>query len=256
MKSLTTRLGLPPSGLPGATVRELLQLVLGKFRWFRPERYGFAALDSPVDPEHVDYDRLVAAYEDLKALTVAGRTDKEFLLLVGTKEPDSSYSGALTWVTSASMASKDSWRARHLREVAEIMRLVNAPLGISALDEDIEAKTQRWVRDDVGEVLTFTVRDYSEGLAGLFWRNFFGPPFTRMFGERLSSLPAPSKQDLGDGIILVQPYELPTQAGTPEGVAAERQLISQLGPECFYDHERHLKPTRRPELPHLPPKPG
>jgi hypothetical protein len=47
----------------------------------------------------------------------------------------------------------------------------------------------------------------------------------------------------------VQPYELPTQAGTPEGEARERQIIAHLGPECFYDHERHLKPTRVLDLP-------
>lgn len=248
MKSLMTRVALPASVLPGAKVRELLELILGKFHWFRPERYGFAALDSSLDPERVDYDRLVATYEELNALTVAGRTDKDFLLLVGAKEPDSPFSGALTWVTSVSQATQKTWRARHLREVAEIMQLVEAPLCFAALKDDLKGKTQQWIRDDSGEVLTFTVRDYSEGLAGLFWRNFFGPPFTRMFGERLSALPAPSKQDLGGGIVLVQPYELPTQAGTPEGLAAERQLISQLGAECFYDHERQLKPTRRPEL--------
>ncbi len=103
--------------------------------------------------------------------------------------------------------------------------------------------------------LRLPVRGYSEGLAGLFWRNFFGPPFTRMFGERLSALPSSAKQDLGGGIVLVQPYELPTQAGTPEGLASERQLIAQLGEECFYDHECHLKPSRRPVLPHVLHKP-
>jgi hypothetical protein len=47
----------------------------------------------------------------------------------------------------------------------------------------------------------------------------------------------------------VQPYELPTQAGTPEAIARERQLIEHLGPECFYDHQHHRKPRRRPQLP-------
>jgi hypothetical protein len=92
-----------------------------------------------------------------------------------------------------------------------------------------------------------------EGLAGLFWRNFFGPPFTRLFGERLLSLPPGTHQDLGGGLVLVQPYEQPSQAMTPEGDAAEARLITVLGPECFYDHERHRKPTR---LPVLTPGPG
>ncbi|KFA93810.1 hypothetical protein Q664_07000 [Archangium violaceum Cb vi76] len=93
-----------------------------------------------------------------------------------------------------------------------------------------------------------TVRDYSEGLPGLVWRNFYGPPFVRMFGERLGALPAECRQTLGDDIVLVQPYELPTEAGTESGMAREREFISLLGPECFYDHEHHTLPTRRPVL--------
>jgi len=61
-------------------------------------------------------------------------------------------------------------------------------------------------------------------------------------------MPAECRQELGDECVVIQPYEFPTQAGTPEGDARERQLISLLGPECFYDHERLVKPTRRPEL--------
>jgi hypothetical protein len=35
---------------------------------------------------------------------------------------------------------------------------------------------------------------------------------------------------------------------TPEGDASEQRLITVLGPECFYDHVHHRKPTRVPEL--------
>ena len=99
-----------------------------------------------------------------------------------------------------------------------------------------------------------TVRDYSEGLAGLFWRNFFGPPFVKLFGERLQSLPETCREDLGDGIVLVEPYPKPMDAETQAGKAREQELISLLGPECFYDHERHTLPTRRPELVFPPPR--
>jgi hypothetical protein len=100
----------------------------------------------------------------------------------------------------------------------------------------------------MGTIQTFTLRDPSEGLAGLFWRNLFGPPFTRLFGERLLSLPPGTHQDLGAGLVLVQPYEQPSQAMTPEADAAEARLITVLGPECFYDFQRHQKPTRLPVL--------
>jgi hypothetical protein len=130
------------------------------------------------------------------------------------------------------------------------MRLVDSPFAYSSVGEDVERKRDRFVPhpSGLGQTQAFTVRDPSEGLAGLFWRNFYGPPFTRLFGERLATLPADTRQDLGNGIVLVQPYELPTQAGTPEGDARERELIAHLGPECSYDHERHLRPTRVPEL--------
>jgi hypothetical protein len=102
------------------------------------------------------------------------------------------------------------------------------------------------VPQEIGQRLDFTVRNYSEGLAGLFWRNFFGPPFVRLFGERLASLPEDCSQSLGEELVLVQPYALPSDAGTEQGEARERALIAHLSPECFYDHEHHTPPTRLP----------
>lgn len=248
MTSLVTRISLPPSLLSSTEVRELLELLLEKYRWFRPARYGFASLDASLDPKQVDYTGMVALYEELKAVTVAAKTDRDFLSLFSAKPSDHPLTGGITWVTSAATTTRMAWRERHLREVAEVMRRVHSPIAVTALDEDVKSKTHRWIPNVIGETLTFTVRDYGEGLAGLFWRNFFGPPFVRLFGERLASLPSEFKQELGDGIVMVQPYELPTQAGTPEATARERQLIQHLGPECFYDHEHHRKPTRILEL--------
>jgi hypothetical protein len=130
------------------------------------------------------------------------------------------------------------------------MRLVGSPYASTGLSEDVSRKSEQLVPhpSGFGQSQTYTVRDPSEGLAGLFWRNFYGPPFVRMFGERLVSLPADTRQDLGEGIVLVQPYELPTEAGTPEAEARERELIAHLGPDCFYDHAHHTKPTRLPVL--------
>ncbi|QSQ20427.1 hypothetical protein JY651_34995 [Pyxidicoccus parkwayensis] len=130
------------------------------------------------------------------------------------------------------------------------MRLVGASLAQAGLSDDTYRKKERFIPnpDGFGTLQTFTLRDPSEGLTGLFWRNFFGPPFIRMFGERLKYLPPDTHRELGDGLVLVQPYALPTQAMTPDGDAAEQRLITVLGPECFYDHEHHRKPTRVPEL--------
>ncbi|HVG63306.1 MAG TPA: hypothetical protein VNA24_32375 [Hyalangium sp.] len=127
---------------------------------------------------------------------------------------------------------------------------MNSPVAQTGAADDFDRKEWRIVPspDGIGQVQQFTVRDYSEGLAGLYWRNFLGVPFLRLFGDRLDALPTECRQELSDELVLVQPYVLPTQAGTPEGDARERQLISLLGPACFYDHQRHVKPSRRPEL--------
>ncbi|HEX8702650.1 MAG TPA: hypothetical protein VF815_27700 [Myxococcaceae bacterium] len=213
-------------------------------------RFGRAFIDKPLDPEQIDYGALTAYYERYQNMTVAARTDRDFLLIFPAKDTDPSHTGGITWETSVTEASKSAWRAAHQTQVLEVMQLFGSPLAQTAEDSDIERKRERIVPspDGIGSIQEFTVRDYSEGLAGLFWRNFFGPPFVQMFGERLATLPAEFKHDLGGGIVLVQPYELPTQAGTPEGDALERRIITHLGAECFYDHEGHLKPTRVPEL--------
>ena len=250
MKHLTTHIGLPVGPLPDSVVREFLRQVFETYRWFRPERYGYASLDGRVDPAAIDYDALLACYKELKVLTIAARTDRDYLLISPVKPGEPPYAGEIIWASSAREATKPAWRSAHLQQVLEVMGMMEAPLAQAGTDEDLEGKQWRRIRDPEGfsTTETFTVRDYSEGLSGLFWRNFFGPPFVRMFGERLDSLAGEFKQELGGGIVLVQPYELPTLAGTLEGDARERQLIAHLGPECFYDHQRHLKPTRVPEL--------
>jgi hypothetical protein len=250
MSALDTTICLPPGPLSDTVVREFFRLAFEEFRWFQPARYGFFGLNERLDTGANVHTSLIAYYDELKAITVAARTDRDFFLISTTKRDDPPFAGAITWVTSAMNAKNFAWREAHMRQVVEIMRLVGSPFAYAGVGEDTERKTQRLVphSSGFGQMEISTVRDPSEGLAGLFWRNFYGPPFTRMFGEQLVTLPADARKELGDSITLVQPYELPTQAGTPEGQARERELITHLGPECFYDHERHLKPTRVPEL--------
>ena len=214
-------------------------------------RYGHADLDGKLDPERIDYDALGAFYEERRLLFVAARTDRDFIMIFPlTPVSDRPYAGVISWSTSMKAADKPQWRASHLRQVQEVMSLVGSPLAYAGMSGDIFRKTRRMVPapDGLGDVEEVTVRDYSEGLAGLYWRTFLGAPFLRLFGDRLDALPAECRQELSGEFVLIQPYELPTQAGTPEGDARERQLISLLGPECFYDHEHHVKPTRLPEL--------
>jgi hypothetical protein len=251
VKSLATYIWLPP-GAPSAQItREFFHRVFEDYGWFQPVRYGRATMDQPLDPGRIDHDALVAYYERYKNITVAARTDRDFFLLYPTKPDSPPFVGSLSWETSVTGARKVGWRSAHVQQVAALMRLFGSPLALSAIDADFERKWERLVPnpDGFGSRLTFTVRDPSQGLAGVFWRNFYGPPFVRMFGGRLSDVPAAQKQELDGGIVLVQPYELPTQAMTPDGDAAEQQLCSQLGSACFYDQQRGLMPTHVPDLP-------
>jgi hypothetical protein len=205
-------------------------------------------MDEAIDPAHLDLNPLVAYFEERGWLCVGAKTDRDFIWFSPSRSAEFPHVGEISWTTSVRSASKASWRTALVPQVAELMRLVQSPLAQIGMGQDFEGKTRRWIPQEVGELRVITVRDYSEGLAGLFWRNFYGPPFVRMFGERLGALSAECREVLGEELVLVQPYELPTEAGTESGMARERELISLLGPECFYDHEHHTLPTRRPVL--------
>jgi hypothetical protein len=251
-RHLTTEVWLPPLLPSSATVAELLRLVFIRYRWFAPVRYGaFASWNERLDPDHIDFDALLAVYEERQSLCVAARTDSDYICIFPARADTPQYIGNIIWDAPARSATRPAWRSAHVEQVAEIMRLVRAPLATASMAEDRDRKMKRLVHDGISLVEAFTVRDYSEGLAGLFWRNFLGPPFIRLFGERLADVPPDCRTQLGEELVLVQPYALPTEAGTESGQARERELITQLGPECFYDHARHTPPTRRPFLEHL-----
>ena len=246
--SLDTYIHLPPGPISSDVLRQFLRLVFDEFRWFAPARYGSVSTEEKIPPGRLTVEPLVAFYEEHAALCISAKTEKEFMWVRPSKPSSPPHHGKIIWATSAKSALKSPWRTSHAQQVSEVMRLVQSPLAWCALKNDIKRKTQRLVPEGIGSRLTFNLRDYSEGLPGLFWRNFYGPPFVRMFGERLDALPAECRQKLGEELVLVQPYELPTEAGTESGMARERELISLLGPECFYDHEHHTLPTRRPVL--------
>jgi len=207
----------------------------------------------PVQKGHLPLDAFVNAckgkQEHFNHCLMVMKSDHEFLTLSITK-PDEEfrYVGSLDWVTRASFSAKKAWREAHAVQVARLMKLLRSPYGFAALSSDEERKTHRLVphENGIGSSLESTVRDYSEGLAGVFWRNFYGPPFVELFGDRLKALPPGTFTDQGDGVVLVQPYPLPSDAETPQGQQQEAHLLSLLGPEHFYDFQTHSLPKRRP----------
>ncbi|MFP2908183.1 hypothetical protein ACLESD_24650 [Pyxidicoccus sp. 3LFB2] len=231
-------------------MRELLRLAFKEYRWFEPAQDVFLGEDPNLKPGSTDFSAHLAYYDEAQHLSISDSREKDFLILSTSKRTEFPFVGSVSWSVSVDEQELAGWCSAHLQQVLELMRLVGASLAEAGTFEDTRRKEERFIPnpDGFGTEQTFTVRDPSEGLAGLYWRNFFGPPFVRMFGERLLSLPPSACQELGNGLVLVQPYELPTLAMTPEGDAAEERLITVLGPECFYDHRQHRKPTRVPEL--------
>ncbi len=250
LRYISTYIHLPPGAPSTEVVSRLFQRVFGEYRWFKPQRYGRANMNERMDRDGTNYRALESYYDEFHDITVAARTDRDYLMILPARRDAYPFAGSFIWTTSSVEAKKAQWRSAHLQQVAEVMRLLGSPMAESGLLDDLYGKKTRIVPspDGVGSMQVHTVRDPSEGLAGLYWRNFFGPPFVRMFGDRLLSLPPGTRQELGNDCVLVQPYELPTQAMTAEGDAAEQRLITVLGPECFYDHAQHRKPTRVPEL--------
>jgi len=258
MSQLDTEIRLKPGHVPRDIIREVLRLILEEFRWFIPARHSGTGVgkDRRFKRGRVSLDALVSFYLDTEPALIRvielfeGSEAKDFLFVNTVRESfKHPYAGSLIWCTRVAFAADGDWAVNHLHQVATLMRLLESPLAITAHTDDVEAKHHRMVKADVGLEQVFNLRDYSEGLEGVYWRNFYGPPFVELFGNRLSQLPAGTRQELEGGIVLVQPYALPTDAFTEAGKAREREFIQLLGPECFFDHGQLRPPTRRPRLP-------
>jgi hypothetical protein len=253
---LDTVFALPPGLPPTNTVRELVRRFFSRGRGFHPVRYGGVGMRERLEPGQLTSDVLAAYYDEFKHFYIGAKTDRDFIYFSPERFGEYPFTGCFGWATSVVDARKVGWREEHLQQVVELMRLLGSPLAQSGLSDDFERKNWRLIPNEYGfgSERVFNLRDYSEGLSGLYWRNVFGLPFVDLFGPRLDAIPASQRQSLDGGLVLVQPYELPTQAMTPEGDAAEHQLITTMGPDAFFDLPTLRKPTRVPDLASLLPK--
>jgi hypothetical protein len=243
MTDFETTIWLPPGTLPPSVVRAILQRALSDFG--TPARAGGALPSEPLLDGEAGLEVVVRRAASDGWVTVAGPTDEEQLLISTDRGRDRSYGGQIVRYSARSPADDDP------AEVAQLMRVVVSPLAYVASARDIRRKTEHEVSDSAGRRLEATVEDPSQGLPGLFWRTFLGPPFVRLLGERLNALPSAVAHPLNDELWLLQPYPDPRDADTQAGRARETELIDQLGPEHFYDPVRQQRPTRIPTLPPL-----
>lgn len=138
LRLLSTRFGLPP-GLPTrGTVHEFLRLVLEEFHWLTPVAFGALDPDRML-PAGGCADTLADFYESfregrMKALTVAGTAERDVLRVLPAKPGDFPHAGVARWSTAARVAARSSWRAAHAEQVARLMRLLDAPVAMTARD--------------------------------------------------------------------------------------------------------------------------
>jgi hypothetical protein len=251
MTYLETHITLPPGFLPAEIVRGIVEAAVAD-GWVKLERYGRSEPDTAVQAGVAPVDAAMTLYEQRQRLAVGTARKDAILLFLPDRKGTLSHLGVITWFVKPHRARDRVWREAQAAQVAQIMRRVNSPYAFAAFDDDIQRKTMREARSDQGTIRTYTVRTYADGLAGLFWRNFFGAAFARLFGGPLDALPPDVCRELPGGIRLIQPYDAPEDAMTAGGAAREAEIVAQLGAGAFYDHVQHLQPTLRPQLPALP----
>jgi hypothetical protein len=222
----------------------MLHLVLDVWRWFEPSRIGRVTPDTDL-PKDVTLFDAVRDFGGLERWVALGSSSNRSMLLVSQTAPDEPpHLGRITWLAPSTAGQDPAWREHQAVQVASLMSSLGSPYAYAGIAEDIRRLTHREAEDDRGLTIeTFTVRDHSEGLAGLFWRNFFGEPFRALFADRLSEV----SRNL-DGISMVELCREPALASTDIGRARERDLIGILGADAFYDHAHNAPPTRRPSL--------
>lgn len=98
-----------------------------------------------------------------------------------------------------------------------------------------------------GEAVRAVGRDFGRWLPGLFWVNFFGPPYRRLLGmERLRSTPGWRVVEV-DGGVLVRLGEDPAAWDSAEYAVVEQRVREHLGAELFYSKTAPDGPGRVPD---------
>jgi hypothetical protein len=97
--------------------------------------------------------------------------------------------------------------------------------------------------DELGGVRAIGL-DISRHLPGLYWANYFGPPYVSLIGgHKLMSAPAVRVDAIGPGVLLLL-AEDPRTWSQPSYMAKKRAVVESLGPEYFFDRTAPDRATR------------
>ncbi len=126
---------------------------------------------------------------------------------------------------------------------ADICAHTTAVHGYGAMEEEYVAKN---MAPSSGGGRRAIGLDHSKALPGLYWLNFFGPPYVALLGrERLPTAPAYRVAPAGAGIVL-QLAEEPQAWASAAYREREGAVLAHLGPAYFFDRRDPDRPTVAP----------
>lgn len=91
-------------------------------------------------------------------------------------------------------------------------------------------------------------RDVRASLPGVFWLNLFGRPYLDLIGRQRVLGAHAHRVVAGEHLVMVQAFAAPDQWRSAEGARRRARLITDLGPEHFFDRDDPHKATRAPDL--------
>ncbi|HEX5084341.1 MAG TPA: hypothetical protein VFY40_20035 [Blastocatellia bacterium] len=87
-----------------------------------------------------------------------------------------------------------------------------------------------------------------KALPGLYWLNYFGPPYLQLIGkERLLSAPAYEVQAVADGVFIGS-GDNPKEWNGLEYKGREQQVITHLGEQFFFSKQDPRRETKAPDF--------
>ena len=87
------------------------------------------------------------------------------------------------------------------------------------------------------------------GIPGVYWANFFGPIYVRLFGrEKFLTVPAYQREEMPNGSFLLLTSASPVHYTYPKARAFERAIVDHLGQHAFFEKKRPQKAILAPRF--------